>query len=45
MNAFFAGIGEGEAAGIWQEMPTTHPEFRSSHKPKLAKQPRAEETV
>jgi 3,8-divinyl chlorophyllide a/chlorophyllide a reductase subunit Y len=48
MNAFFAGIGEGEAAGIWQEMPTTHPEFRGRHKPKLAaqaKRPRAEGTA
>ena len=48
MRAFFAGIGEGEAAGIWQEMPSAHPEFRGRHKPKVpapAKRQRAEGAV
>jgi 3,8-divinyl chlorophyllide a/chlorophyllide a reductase subunit Y len=44
MKAFFAGIGEGEAAGIWQEMPTA----RVRNKQKLTAQtkpPRSEEAV
>jgi 3,8-divinyl chlorophyllide a/chlorophyllide a reductase subunit Y len=38
MTAFFAGIGEGDVAGIWPDMPTAHPEFRGKHRPKLAAQ-------
>jgi len=37
MQSFFAGVGEGFAAGVWQEMPTDHPEFREHYKRQLAK--------
>ena len=28
MQAFFAGVGSGDTAGIWQEQPQEHTEFR-----------------
>ena len=28
MKEFFAGVGEGHAAGVWEEIPTDRPEFR-----------------
>jgi len=36
-QAFFAGAGEGAAAGIWQDVPHDRPEFREQHKRQLAK--------
>ncbi len=38
MKAFFAGVGEGHASGIWEEVPRDRPEFRASHAKKLARQ-------
>jgi len=38
MTSFFAGVGEGDATGIWQDMPVAHPEFRDKHKRQLAAQ-------
>lgn len=29
MRSFFAGVGSGESAGIWQQTPQPHPEFRA----------------
>jgi chlorophyllide a reductase subunit Y len=37
MNAFFDGVGSGHTAGVWQEMPKDHPEFREHYKRHLAK--------
>jgi chlorophyllide a reductase subunit Y len=28
MRTFFAGVGQGHAAGIWQDVPRDRPEFR-----------------
>ncbi len=38
MKAFFDGVGEGHASGIWEEVPKDRPEFRASHTKKLARQ-------
>jgi chlorophyllide a reductase subunit Y len=49
MKAFFAGVGEGHTAGVWQVpdgVPQDRPEFREAQKrnlAKLAKQRKAEE--
>jgi chlorophyllide a reductase subunit Y len=32
LQAFFAGVGSGDAAGIWQQLPETHPEFRDGQR-------------
>lgn len=48
MQAFFAGVGEGHAAGVWEEIPEDRPEFREHYKrhlAKLARQRKAEEMV
>ena len=48
MKAFFNGVGEGCAAGIWEEVPQDRPEFRSEYKRRLdkeAKKRKAEEMV
>ena len=28
MKAFFEGVGQGHAAGVWEEVPRDRPEFR-----------------
>jgi chlorophyllide a reductase subunit Y len=46
MKAFFAGVGEGYAAGVWEDVPRDRPEFRELYKrqlAKLAKKRKAEE--
>lgn len=46
MKAFFAGVGEGYAAGVWEDVPRDRPEFRAHYQrqlAKLAKQRKAEE--
>ena len=46
MKAFFAGVGEGHAAGVWEDVPRDRPEFRELYKrqlAKLAKKRKAEE--
>jgi chlorophyllide a reductase subunit Y len=35
---FFAGVGEGHAAGVWSDVPQDHPEFRENYRRQLAKQ-------
>ena len=48
MQEFFAGVGEGHAAGVWENVPEDKPEFREHYKrhlAKLAKQRKAEEMV
>jgi chlorophyllide a reductase subunit Y len=37
MKAFFAGVGEGHAAGVWEEVPKDRPEFREIYRRRLAK--------
>ncbi len=41
MKAFFAGVGEGDTAGIWEGSPNLRPDFRAAHQKKLDKQARA----
>ncbi len=36
MSAFFAGVGEGHAAGIWQDVPRDRPEFRKKFAARMA---------
>ncbi len=36
MNDFFAGVGTGFAAGVWQDTPRDRPEFRKKHRAKMA---------
>lgn len=48
MKDFFAGVGEGDAAGIWEDTPRPRPEFREQHQrnlAKLARQRKAEEMI
>ena len=37
MKDFFAGVGTGHAAGVWQDSPQDHPQFRERYKAQLAK--------
>ena len=37
MKAFFEGVGTGHTAGVWQESPKDHPEFRDRYRAQLAK--------
>ncbi|MBS0123597.1 chlorophyllide a reductase subunit Y [Thetidibacter halocola] len=43
MKGFFAGVGEGDTAGIWEGSPNLRPDFRAQHQKKLDKQRRAAE--
>jgi len=48
MRDFFGPTGEGDAAGVWQETPVMHPEFREHtrrHVIKLMKKRKAEEMI
>ena len=48
MKAFFAGVGEGDTAGIWEGAPNLRPDFRAIHQKKLdkaAKAAKAEEMI
>jgi len=38
MREFFAGVGEGDAAGVWEDLPRDRPEFREQYQRKLARQ-------
>jgi len=45
MKEFFAGVGEGHAAGVWEELPRERPEFKENYKRhviKLAKAKKSE---
>jgi chlorophyllide a reductase subunit Y len=37
MSAFFAGVGSGHAAGVWEDVPKERPEFRERYKRQLAR--------
>jgi chlorophyllide a reductase subunit Y len=41
MENFFAGVGEGFAAGVWEDVPKDRPEFREQYKRKVAKAAKA----
>jgi chlorophyllide a reductase subunit Y len=41
MKAFFAGVGEGDAAGVWEDTPQQRPEFREQYRKRMAKQAKA----
>ena len=41
MKSFFAGVGEGDTAGIWEGSPNLRPDFRAAHQKKLDKLARA----
>jgi chlorophyllide a reductase subunit Y len=48
MKEFFSGVGEGHAAGIWEDVPRDRPEFRDLTRRqiiKLAKKRKAEEMI
>jgi chlorophyllide a reductase subunit Y len=45
MKDFFAGVGEGHAAGVWEETPVDRPEFRKKYAGMLAAKAKAEEAV
>jgi len=45
MREFFAGVGEGHAAGIWEDVPSDRPQFRDRWKRQLAKQAKAREST
>ena len=41
MRNFFAGVGEGDTAGIWEGKPNVNPSFRVHQAKKLEKRARA----
>ncbi len=41
MKTFFADVGDGDTAGIWEGAPNMRPDFRAQHQKKLDKQARA----
>ncbi len=45
MEAFFAGVGEGDTAGIWDDTPVPRPEFKAKFRARRAAAGRAEEAI
>ncbi len=45
MQAFFAGVGTGETAGIWEDTPVSRPEFKAKYRARRIAAARAEEAV
>jgi chlorophyllide a reductase subunit Y len=48
MREFFSGVGSGDGAGIWEDVPAAKPQFREMHRRQLEKQARrrkAEEMI
>jgi chlorophyllide a reductase subunit Y len=41
MENFFSGVGEGYAAGVWEDVPQDRPEYREQYKKKVAKAAKA----
>jgi len=37
MREFFSGVGEGHAAGLWEDTPKDRPEFREHYKRQVIK--------
>ena len=44
-RAFFTGVGEGDRAGVWEDVPAEHPEFREQYKTKLAKKAKTQQDI
>jgi chlorophyllide a reductase subunit Y len=42
MKDFFAGVGEGHAAGVWEDIPRDRPQFKKKHRAKTAQKPAEE---
>jgi chlorophyllide a reductase subunit Y len=45
MKSFFADVGQGHAAGIWEDVPRDRPEFRKRQLARNAAAAKAEEPV
>lgn len=45
MREFFAGVGSGHAAGIWEDLPRARPEFREQQLVQLARRRKSEEAI
>ncbi len=45
MKGFFDGVGEGHAAGIWEDVPRDRPEFKKKFAAKMIAAAKAEEAV
>jgi chlorophyllide a reductase subunit Y len=48
MTSFFEGVGQGDRAGVWQDTPKEHPEFREHTRRqviKMMKRRKAEELI
>ncbi|MEO1328384.1 MAG: chlorophyllide a reductase subunit Y [Pseudomonadota bacterium] len=45
MKAFFEGVGEGHAAGVWEDVPVDRPEFKTRYAKRMAAQRKAQEAV
>lgn len=45
MKAFFAGVGEGDTAGTWQDTPQLHPDFREKFARRAARAKAAAEEI
>jgi chlorophyllide a reductase subunit Y len=46
MTSFFGNVGSGDAAGVWEDVPVAHPEFRAETRrqlDRLLKKRKAEE--
>lgn len=38
MRAFFENVGQGDTAGVWQDQPTLHPQFREANMRQMQRQ-------
>ncbi len=45
MKAFFEGVGEGYAAGVWETQPKDRPEFAAAQAAALARKKKSEEAI
>ncbi len=45
MSEFFAGVGEGHASGIWEDVPRDRPEFKAKYAKQQAAARKSEEAV
>jgi chlorophyllide a reductase subunit Y len=45
MKDFFAGVGTGHAAGVWEETPVDRPEFKARYAKKMAKTAKDAEAI
>ena len=38
MRSFFENVGQGDTAGVWQDQPTMHPQFRADNMRQMQRQ-------